>query len=179
MATFLPVNLELLEFQGTAGTSVQIIPVVAVPPAIQDVLTITNVVTSGWPRVPEDLVITWTGDTFTFSSTFFDMFDKTIKYVIYDENESASTYTKTFYTAKKFTEVPSNQTGVWRYIPPSDEYMDLDFTVTATGTVSGTQTYTWTLTLRYNHTYCNAQFLNLVQTGTEFLNAKTIYPELN
>ncbi len=173
MTTFSPVNLELTEFVGTTGTTVTVIPTTAIPPAIQDALTITNVVISG-PKVPSDISITWVGDTFTFSSKFNDFFARTIKYMTYDK----ATNVKKYFSVNSFNKISPNQYGVYQYIPPPLDYMDIDFTVTLSGTESGTTTAVWTLTLRHDYEASNAAFSAAIAKGSGAVQAIKIYPEL-
>jgi len=173
MSTFSPVNLELTEFVGTTGTTIIVNPETAVPPAIQDVLTVTNVVISA-PKVPSDIVITWVNNTFTFSSKFNDFFSRTIKYLTYD----STTNIKKYFSVNSFDKIPVNEYGVYQYIPPPLDYMDVTFTITLSGTESGTTTVTWILTLRHDYQASNAAFSAAIARGTQSVQAKKLYPEL-
>jgi hypothetical protein len=170
MATFSPANLELYEFLGTTGQTVQIVPTAPIPPALDDVLTITSVTVNAFY---EDLTITWANDSFTFKSKFDDTFSRSIKYLIQSESG-----TKSFGVATKFIEVPSVITGVYQYIPPSVTYKNIIFTIVADGAISGTNTYTWTLTVRYDFEYSNNAFKNLITSGEDYKKALLEYPEL-
>lgn len=172
MTTFVPANLELNEFSGTTGFTIQIVPATATPPALQDDLTIVSVTSSG---MPSDFQVTWHGDTFTFSSSLNDMFDRTLKYLkSIDENGN-----KTYKTASRFNDIDDEYIGIFQYVPPSVEYIDIPFTIVTEGTESGTSTHTWTLTVRYDSSYSNSAFTTLVRQGKEYQNALSMYPEMS
>jgi hypothetical protein len=172
MTSFSPAMLELNEFVGTTGTTVQLVPATAIPPALQDAVTIDSVTASGGPS---DLVISWVGDSFTFSSTFPDMFARTLKYLkSVDENGN-----KVYKTATRFSNIDSDYVGLYQYVPPSSNFIDIPFTVNYTGTVSGSHSSSWVLTIRYNSGYSNAAFSTAVKSGSEYKNALNLYPEMS
>lgn len=172
MTTFSPAMLELNEFGGTSGTTVQLVPATAVPPALQDSVTINSVTASGGPS---DLSITWSGDSFTFSSTFPDMFNRTLKYL----KSIDSSGNKVYKTATRFSNIDSDYIGLYQYVPPSSNFIDIPFTVNYTGTISGSNSATWLLTIRYNSGYSNTAFSTAVKNGSEYKNALTLYPEMS
>lgn len=174
MTTFSPANVTLTEFIGTTGTTVSVIAPTAVPPALQDSYTITNV-TYVADKIPNDLVITWSGNSFTFSSKFGDVFDRTLKYLIYKDKNSSI---KQYFTVKRFEEVPVNIYGIYQYDPPSSDFTFGDFVISYNSLYSGSGSVTWTLNLEHDYQASNNKFRAIVARGSEFVQAKTRYPEL-
>lgn len=175
MTTFTPANLTLVEFIGTTSQTVTINAPTAEPPALQDTFTITNV-TYVADKIPGDLNITWSGSSFTFSSKFNDVFDRTLKYLIYKDRNSAN---KQYFSVKKFEQVPPDVYGLYQYIPPPSDYIFGDFVVSYSSLYSGNGSATWTLTLEHDWASSNKKLIATVNRGTEFVNAKKYYPELN
>lgn len=174
--TFSPSNLELMEFTGTAGTTVTMTYDAGAPgatgsptpsPAISSVT-----VTSG--NAPSDLVITYTDSSFTFSSAFNNMFSKTIKYLIQDADA-----TKHYYAVNSFSSLPSTFTGVYQYVPPPTITMDIDFEVVVTGLLGADETETWTLVLRYDSASANTALTAAIADGEISKLAVINYPELS
>lgn len=166
---FLPANLILIEFIGTTGSTVQL-----TSDMVGDAITITGVTYSA-EKIPEDLNITWSGDSFTFSSKFDNIFDRTLKYLIYKDLNSN---VKKYYTVKRFDDVPLDAYGLHEYIAPASDYSFGDFIVNYTSTLSGSGTATWTLTIEHDWDSSNKKFVAIVARGTEYLKAKERYPEL-
>lgn len=164
--TWDPVNplfedIELVEFIGTTGTVVNIIPRIPVAlPGLPDNYTINSVTCVSDPA-PSDLVINISGDHFTIISTFSDMFNRTIKYLVQDQD-----LTTHYYTTNKFENIPANFTGVYEYTPPPDDYMDVLFAVNVTGSISGNFTANFKVNLRHDWAASNAQLVTLANAGT-------------
>jgi hypothetical protein len=131
MPTFTPVNLELTENVGTAGTTVTINPDPVIFPALPRTYSISNVVMN-YPIQPSDLNITWSGNQFTFRSTFADILPKTYKYLVYDKDNNV----KNYYSVAHAADIPSEFTGLHQYVPPSPNYIEVPFRVTCGGTTS-------------------------------------------
>lgn len=125
MPTFSPANLELTEYVGTTGVTITINPDPVSFPMLSQTLAITNVTVN---PAPSDLSISWTNNSFTFSSKFGDMFNKTYKYLIYDN----ATNKKTYYSVSKISQISPKLTGVYQYIPPGNDLMDVTFTISTT-----------------------------------------------
>lgn len=125
MPTFSPANLELNEYVGTTGVTITMNPDPAIFPMLAQQITITGVSCS---NAPSDLQLSWANNTFTFSSKFEDMFNKTYKYVIYDE----PTNKKTYYSVSKISQISPKITGVYQYIPPANDLMEITFTISTT-----------------------------------------------
>jgi hypothetical protein len=178
MITFSPATLDLNEFVGTTGTTVQLltpVPPIAIPPdeqLIQETVIIDSVTASGGPS---DLVITWSGDSFTFSSTFSDMFSRTLKY-LKSVDDSGN---KLYKTATTFSNIDSDYLGLYQYVPPSITSINIPFTINYTGSISGVSSVTWTLIIRYNSGYSNTAFSTAVRNGNGYKNALTLYPEMS
>jgi hypothetical protein len=173
MPNFIPASdtLEFLEYVGTTGQSV-VLNVTGDPfPANTQTITINSVTAS--ESIP-DLVITISNNSFTFSSKFPDFFDRTIKYLVEDDD-----FNKTYYSVNGFNQVDRNYTGIYQYVPPSVQFRDVIFTVTYTGSITGQQTSSWSTTIRYNSEYSNQKFKELVLAGKTYQQATLIYPELN
>jgi hypothetical protein len=178
MITFSPATLDLNEFVGTTGTTVQLltpVPPIAIPPAIQliqETVVINSVTATGGPS---NLVITWSGDSFTFSSTFPDMFPRTLKYL----RAVDAAGNKTYRSVTKFSSIESDYIGLYQYVPPSITSINIPFTVNYTGSISGASSRTWVLTIRYNAEYSNAAFSTAVRNGSGYKNALALYPEMS
>lgn len=170
MPKFIPSTLELNEYVGTTGQSVSIDVTDDSFPANTQTITINSVTVS---EELSDLNITISGNYFTFSSKFNDIFDRTIKYLIEDDNLQ-----KKYYSVNGFNEVVSGYTGIYQYVPPTVQFKDVIFTVKYTGSITGQQTATWTMTVRYNSDYSNSKFRELVLSSKGYENAVTLYPEL-
>jgi hypothetical protein len=125
MPIFSPANLELNEYIGTTGVTVTVSPSSFTFPMLSQQITITGVTCS---NPPADLQLSWTNNTFTFSSKFEDVFNKTFKYVVYDGVLNK----KTYYTASRISQISPNLTGVYQYIPPGNDLMQISFTISTT-----------------------------------------------
>jgi len=154
-------DIELVEFIGTTGTVVTVIPRIPIaPPGIADIYTIHSVnVISG--TIPSDLIINISGDHFTIKSKFADMFYRTIKYITQDQDLTVHDN-----IVHRFADVPTHFTGIYQYIPPPSDYMDIVFAVQVTGSVSGSFTSNWTVSLRHDWTSSNTQLATLCSLGT-------------
>ena len=153
-------DIELVEFIGTLGTVVTVIPRIPVAlPGIPDTYTINSVTCVSVPA-PSDLVINITGDHFTIISKFANMFNRTVKYLVQDQD-----LTTHYYTVNSFAAVPANFTGVYEYTPPPSDYMDVLFAVNVTGSVSGNFTANFTVNLRHDWATSNGQLVNLANAG--------------
>lgn len=178
MITFSPATLDLNEFVGTTGTTVQLItpvPPIAIPPAIQliqETVIINSVTVSGGPS---NLVITWSGNSFTFLSTFPDMFPRTLKYL----KSVDAVGNKSYKSVTKFSSIESDYVGLYQYVPPPITTISIPFTVNYTGSISGVSSLTWALTVRYNAEYSNAAFSTAVRNGSGYKTASTLYPEMS
>jgi len=173
MSIFNPNTLRLNEFIGTDSTTVTI-------SGINETYKITSVTCS---ELIPDLVITWLNDSFTFSTSLQDIFPRTLKYVTL-EGETNKKYGQ----VSRFTDIPSNFVGLYRYIPPSYTTKDIIFTIsgdvttTTIGLFSTVNTITftsiWILTAVYNSSYSNQKLLETIRNGSEFKQAVELYPEL-
>lgn len=188
--------VSLTEFIGTAGTTVSLLP----PPAVVGSEEVTTYeyniisVTMNDEHAPTDLVVTKTADTFTFTSTFPDMFDRQIKYLVYDadnDNVSNNRFLKTYLQVPRFQDLPEKFTGVYQYVPPSVNTREVNFTVVYDETTSivgglgglggGTTrlTETWSFTIVENWQLA-MQYLKLsISNGTRAKRAVAKYPELS
>lgn len=192
--TFNPTNLELTEFVGTTGTTVSL---------SADAASSFWVYSATASENPSDLVITTTPSSFSFTSTFADMFDRTIKYT--SQNSAG---VKSFGSVSRFVDLPSDYKGMYQYIPPSVEFKNIVFTVGIyeyTGEVDplnpelpidptppwgtnspvGNPAYdsyktnlTWTLVLRQNWQSSNAALKLAVKNGSGYKAAAAKYPEM-
>lgn len=203
-AIFVPASgaTTLKEFVGTPGLSVTLTP----PPApvggggggegggeVVDTITYSYdivSVTCTDSHIPDDLVITFDGDTFTIVSEFPDMFDRVIKYLVYDEDNvgmEPNYNVKTYLQVTRFKDLPDLFTGVYRYIPPSVQTRPVSFTVVydenAFGTLSGSATSrvteTWTFIIEENWELALSYLKYYVKQGTKAKQATQRYPELN
>jgi len=187
--TYSPSSLELTEFVGTTGTTVTLTP------DSQTVIYIEKVTTSPSPLTPVTISVSNVGTkSFTFSSNFSDMFDRTIYYVSQTVDK-----VKVFNTVKRFVDLPSSYKALYRYVPPSAETMEIAFTITlysftgigtpsapwGSGNPVGNPTYaayrttaTWILDLRQNWESSQLALQNAVKLGSGYKNAVKKYPEV-
>ena len=161
MGKFSPANLEIIEFNGSTQTITMIADDTAPEPANTETFIINNVEFVTKSKQPRDLNISWENDTFTFSSSFSDMFDRTIKYIIQD----TVTWKTTYGMSSRFVDLPSNYSALYEYIPPSVVFTEYDFKVEATGSVSGDVVQFWTLVVRYNSDISNANLSDYASKG--------------
>lgn len=193
--------LSLTEFVGTSGTTVTLNP--PAPAAggggEGEGETITysyNIISVAMndSHAPTDLQVSFSDNTFTFSSTFPDMFDRTIKYLVYDsDNEGIANnrFLKTYLQVPRFQDLPELFTGVYEYIPPSVNTRQVAFTVvydeTSTiidilgGSSGGTTrlTETWTFTIVENWQLAMEYLRHAIVNGTRAKKAISKYPELS
>lgn len=146
-------------------------------------------VTCSDSHVPTDLVITKSSNTFTIASTFPDMFDRTIKYLVYDEDNVGmeNNYNvKTYLQVSRFQDLPELFTGLYEYVPPAVQTRPVSFTVvydeTSSGILSGSATTrvtdTWTFIIQENWELALTYLKYYARQGTHSRHANTIYPEL-
>ena len=153
-------DIELVEFVGTTGTVVNVVARTPIgPPGIPDVYTINSVTCISDP-VPSDLVIHTGIGSFTIISKFNDMFSRTIKYLAQDQD-----LTTHYYSTDRFRNVPANFTGIYEYIPPPSNYMDVTFAVDVTGSVSGHFIANWKVSLRHDWAASNNYLITLANAG--------------
>ena len=171
---FTPVNLEVNEFEGTSFTITMSANTSAPEPANTETFIINNVELLTKSHDPGDLNITLKDNTFTITSRFADVFERTIKYII----QNTKTWEKTYGTAGRFADLPYEYTALIHYIPPSVEFYELDFKVDATGSVSGDVSEIWTLVVRYNNTISNANLMEYAKKSIMNSKASELYPEL-
>lgn len=192
--TFNPTNLELTEFVGTTGTTITLTPDESSSIWVESVTVSEQV---------QGLVLTNNQNSFTFSSTFSDMFDRVIKYT--SQNSAG---VKSFGSVSRFIDLPSDYKGMYQYVPPSVEFKNIVFTVhlySYTGTVDpltpevpvdptppwGTSspignsaydsyktTETWTLVLRQNWASSILALKTAVKNGSGYKAASAKYPEM-
>ena len=192
--TFNPTNLELTEFVGTTGTTVSLTP---------DESSSIWVYSASASEQVEDLSITTTSSSFTFSSKFEDMFDRVIKYT-----SQSTSGVKSFGSVSRFSDLPSDYKGMYQYVPPAVEFKNIIFTVelySYTGEVdpltpevpvdptppwgssspvgnplydSYRTTQTWTLVIRQNWASSQAALKLAVKNGSGYKAAVAKYPEM-
>lgn len=194
----LPAAATLTEFIGTPGLTVALTspPVTpAEPPpegGVAETVSYTYEIVSVTcvdQYVPDDLVITLGTDSFTFSSSFPDMFDRVIKYLVYDVDnvDIQNNYNiKTYLQVTRFNDLPELFTGVYEYIPPSVQSRQVPFTVvydeTMISSLSGSTTTritdTWTFTINENWELALSYLKYYVKQGSKAKRAVVKYPEL-
>ena len=195
---------EIVEYTGTTGTTVTASyaaetttpPGGGAAPTVSGVVKITNV-TYGDTVVsaPQDLNITFTpnGTTFTFSSTFDDMFYRVLKYLLYDEDNvtlQEPYNVKTYLQANRFKDLPELYTGLYEFVPSPINRRSIPFTISYTATITTTSelggsssteesgTATWTFNVSEDFEVVIQKLLNAVNNGSRYTFAKTKYPEL-
>lgn len=214
--TFTPASdsIEFTEYVGTAGTTVTITyPTdvwnpAAVPP-VDEFTTYSEIYVYGVTMSlsgienPTDLNLTFTDNSFTFSSAFGDTFERSISYL----QQGADETKKSYGTVNRFANLPSDYKGLYRYVPPASDFKDAVFTISAYefvydsrdegGAVAPTEapwgtnspvgnplydqyktTYTWTCILRYNWQSSRVALQQGIANGSGAIKARAKYPEL-
>lgn len=195
----LPGAATLTEFIGTPGLTVTLTspPVTPAEPPPEggaaETVSYTYEVVSVTcidQYVPDDLVITLGTDSFTIASSFPDMFDRVIKYLVYDVdnvNIQNNYNIKTYLQVTRFNDLPELFTGVYEYVPPSVQSREVPFTVvydetvisSFTGSTTTRITDTWTFTINENWQLALEYLKYYVKQGSKAKQATVKYPELN
>jgi hypothetical protein len=181
MIIFTPTNLTLTEFEGTTGQTVTCNADLALYAAgTSSSVEIINVVCD---NAPKDLNVTWSNNSFTFSSKFGNMFNRVLKFANQDAN-----YNKSFTTTNSLDDIPPDFVGLYQYKPPTKTSLILNFNVTAKINISSTipaaglglftVTEQWPLTITYNDSYSNQKLIEIITKASTYKDAITSYPEL-
>lgn len=161
-----PVNLELTEFIGTAGTTVTLSDDSTPTPHTIQILSVTC------SPSPEIISISHTDTSFTFVSTFADMFPRSISYVLQGSDHRQKIYR----TVSRFSDLPQSYKGIWKYVPPSSETMEITFSISALVNSVPTQ-LSWILDLRQNYSVSIEALKQGIRASDGYKQAVLKYPE--
>lgn len=183
--TYSPTNQEVTEFVGTTSSTVTLTPDASTFIYVESVTCADDI---------PDLVISNTDASFTFSSTFSDMFTRVIKFTSQDSDGK-----KSFGSVGRFADLPSTYKGLYQYVPPTAETREVTFTISlysftdelnpvapwGTNSPVGDPLYdsykttaTWVLTVRQNWQASILALRTAVSSGTAYQQAVSKYPEL-
>jgi hypothetical protein len=183
--TYSPSNFEVTEFIGTPSTTVTLSSEENASIYIESVSCSEQV---------SDLIITNDETSFTFSSTFQDMFPRVVKFTMQDSGGR-----KSFGSVSRFIDLPPTYKGVYQYVPPNAEFKDLIFNISLYYYSDETLqtppwdmespignplydeykvTATWTLVVRQNWQASIQALKTSITSGSGYAEAVARYPEL-